>query len=67
MNNICMKQMGVLLLEIEPQPPPPMSRGILEVRRKFDAEMMMVRGGGIVVPTYDEWVGFNLLERDEEL
>ena len=44
----------------------PLSPGIREARLKFIAAMLLARRKGIVVPTYAEWVGVNLLERDDE-
>lgn len=40
---------------------------IQEARKKFEAGMMMATRTGIIVPTEDEWMGLNLLERDDEL
>ena len=35
---------------------------------KFQAQMMMLGlGKEIVIPTREEWIGFNLLERDDGL
>lgn len=49
----------------------PMCRNILEARRKFLAAMMLIpdmrRPNEIIVPTESEWIGMNLLERDDEL
>jgi len=46
----------------------PVTRGVWESRMKFYAEMRFVQDpDDFVVPTYEEWLGLNLLERDGEL
>lgn len=40
--------------------------GIIEARLKFLAEMMLL-GGRLAAPTREEWIGFNLMQRDGEL
>lgn len=48
------------------------SDGILEARLKFEAGMMLAgtpkeNRTGIVIPTRDEWIGVNMLDRDGEI
>ena len=42
--------------------------GIQEARLKFLADMVMIyRKRRIIIPSEQEWIGINLLERDGEL
>lgn len=38
-----------------------------EARQKFEAACMLVDPRRLIVPTKDEWIGVNLMERDDEL
>lgn len=45
----------------------PFAFSVKEPRLKFLAEMALVRDRRIVIPTREEWVGLNMLERDSEI
>lgn len=45
---------------------PPTSPAIEELTRKLLALIMLANDRGLVVPTKDEWIGLNLLERDDQ-
>jgi len=46
----------------------PVTHGIWEAGCKFQAEMLLIEDPDILkIPTYEEWLGLNLLERDDEL
>lgn len=41
---------------------------INDLGSKLAAQILLATGGTrLVIPSYEEWVGFNLLERDDEL
>lgn len=41
---------------------------MVDLHRKFGARLMMVgEPGRVIIPTDEEWIGLNLLERDDEL
>jgi hypothetical protein len=42
-------------------------RKLREASAKFQAEMLLLAGDVVVIPTAEEWVGINLLERDGEI
>lgn len=58
--------MKFLCIKIEQDRPLP---EVLEGRRKMEAALLLldIRKDRITVPTRDEWIGLNLLERDDEL
>jgi hypothetical protein len=43
------------------------SRKLREASAKFQAEMLLLGDDVVVIPTAEEWVGINLLERDGEI
>jgi len=53
----------IILPKAEPKSPL-----LLEASRKFEAGIMLDGfNKQLAIPTYDEWVGLNLLIRDDEL
>jgi hypothetical protein len=54
----------------EPEQPsliPNGDEGFWENCCKFQARLLLIERKGIVIPTWEEWVGINLLERDDQL
>jgi len=46
----------------------PVTHGVWESGCKFQAEMLLIEDPNVLkVPTYEEWLGMNLLERDDKL
>lgn len=67
MHNFYQYILAEMRLEFERRRQQPVTRGVWESGCKFQAEMLLIEDEDFMVPAYEEWVGLNLLERDDEL